>query len=137
PAAPRSTGGFGPGSSASASPIWRRARRARFRAAKRSARVSRAPLCSIPSCCCSTSPSPRSTPQPAKRCLPICARSSKARRSPPCSSPTTATVLPTHAPGKPFPVGGGGGVLKDGELLQLGPRDEVFFHPQSEAVAEI
>ncbi len=48
-----------------------------------------------------------------------------------------ATVLVTHDRREAFTLGGRVGVLKDGELLQLGPRDEVFFHPQSEAVAEI
>lgn len=47
------------------------------------------------------------------------------------------TVLVTHDRQEAFTLGKRVGVLKDGDLLQLGPRDEVFFRPRSEAVAEI
>ena len=47
------------------------------------------------------------------------------------------TVLVTHDRQEAFGLGGRVGVLKEGDLLQLGPRDEVFFRPRAAAVAEI
>jgi tungstate transport system ATP-binding protein len=47
------------------------------------------------------------------------------------------TVLVTHDRQEAFSLGGRVGVLKGGDLLQLGPRDEVFFRPRAAAVAEI
>ena len=52
-------------------------------------------------------------------------------------SSKTTTVLVTHDRQEAFTLGKRLGVLKEGDLLQLGPRDEVFFRPQTEAVAEI
>ena len=52
-------------------------------------------------------------------------------------SSRTTTVLVTHDRQEAFTLGKQAGVLKEGDLLQLGPRDEVFFRPCSEAVAEI
>ena len=47
------------------------------------------------------------------------------------------TVLVTHDRQEAFTLGKRVGVLKEGNLLQIGPRDEVFFRPRTSAVAEI
>lgn len=52
-------------------------------------------------------------------------------------SSKTTTVLVTHDRDEAFTLGQRVGVLKEGNLLQLGPRDEVFFRPRTDAVAEI
>ena len=52
-------------------------------------------------------------------------------------SAKATTVLVTHDRQEAFTLGKRVGVLKQGDLLQLGPRDEVFFRPRIEAVAEI
>jgi tungstate transport system ATP-binding protein len=52
-------------------------------------------------------------------------------------SSKTTTVLVTHDRQEAFTLGRRVGVLKEGDLLQLGRRDEVFFRPRTEAVAEI
>jgi tungstate transport system ATP-binding protein len=47
------------------------------------------------------------------------------------------TVFITHDRSEAFALGGRAGVLKDGRILQIGPRDDVFFRPTSKAAAEI
>ncbi|MGH7872859.1 MAG: ABC transporter ATP-binding protein [Candidatus Binatia bacterium] len=47
------------------------------------------------------------------------------------------TIFVTHERHEAYSLGDRIGVLKSGELLHIGPRDEVFSRPASEAVAEI
>jgi len=47
------------------------------------------------------------------------------------------TALVTHDRDEAFSLGKTIGVLKEGRLLQLGSREEVFLYPKTEAVAEI
>jgi tungstate transport system ATP-binding protein len=47
------------------------------------------------------------------------------------------TVLVTHDRDEAFALAGIIGVLKEGQLLQLGSRERVFFRPETNAVAEI
>jgi tungstate transport system ATP-binding protein len=47
------------------------------------------------------------------------------------------TVFVTHDRDEAFTLAKRVGVLKEGRLLQLGPREDVFLRPQSPAVAEI
>jgi tungstate transport system ATP-binding protein len=47
------------------------------------------------------------------------------------------TVFITHDRNEAFALGDRVGVLEKGRLLQIGPREDVFFHPASKAAAEI
>jgi tungstate transport system ATP-binding protein len=47
------------------------------------------------------------------------------------------TVFITHDRNEAFALGDRVGVLKDGRLLQIGPREDVFFRPVNKAAAEI
>jgi tungstate transport system ATP-binding protein len=47
------------------------------------------------------------------------------------------TVFVTHDPHEAFALSDRVGVLKQGRVLQLGSREDVFFRPQTESVAEI
>ena len=70
---------------------WPTGHHARSAAASASASPSPVPWSSGPACCCSTSRCPHWTSQPAKTCVPCCKNCWPISKSPPSTSPTTAT----------------------------------------------
>ena len=79
--------------------------------------------------CCSTSPSPRSMPEPASRCAASSAISSQ---------PSTACgVLVTHDPLEALTLADRIVVIDGGRVVQVGSPDEVRRHPRSPYVAAL